>query len=150
MTRPLEQLIDVLRRELQQHGELLAGLDELPPFARDRASSEVRDYIKAQAEKLLATQHERERIQLQLSWAAEQPGACSFDELIPVLPQAYRPLVTALVQETESLRQRVGQRLREDLGWLDRACEVSTRTLGAISFPTPGPGAQNDLSLFNA
>jgi hypothetical protein len=106
--------------------------------------------VASQAETLLAAQRERERIQLQLAWAAEQPEACSFEELIPVLPQDYRPLVSALVEENESLRRRVGQRLRDDLGWLDRACELSGRTLGVIAFPQSETDGSHNLSLFNA
>ncbi len=151
MTRPLQQLIDALRQELQQHGELLARLDETPPAAPLCPESDAGRPVESQAEALLAAQRERERSQLQLAWAAEQPGACSFEELIPVLPQNYRPLVSALVEENESLRRRVGQRLREDLCWLDRACELSTRTLGAISFPQTDTAGGNSLSLlFNA
>ena len=146
MTRPLQQLIDALRQELQQHGELLARLDETPP-ARHSPAPDAGQPVESQAETLLAVQRQRERFQLQLAWAAEQPGACSFDELIPALPQNYRPLVSALVEENESLRRRVGQRLREDLCWLDRACELSTRTLGAISFPQTEPAGNNSLSL---
>jgi hypothetical protein len=135
MTRPLQQLIDALRQELQHHGELLARLDEIPVACPDLENSDAARAVERQTESLLATQRERERLQLQLAWAAEQPDACSFEELIPVLPPAYRPLLTALVQENESLRRRVGDRLRESLSWLDRACEVSGRTLGVIAFP---------------
>jgi len=135
MTRPLQQLIDALRQELQHHGELLARLDEIPVACPDLENSDAARAVESQTETLLATQRERERLQLQLAWAAEQPDACSFEELIPVLPPAYRPLLTALVQENESLRRRVGDRLRESLSWLDRACEVSCRTLGVIAFP---------------
>ena len=148
MTRTLQHLIDALRQELQQHGELLARLDEAPPVTRDSPAREDRP-VESQGAALLASQRERERIQHQLAWATEQPDACSFDELIPALPPDYRPLLSALVEENESLRRRVGQRLREDLGWLDRARELSTRTLGAISFPhaDTAPDAGPTLSL---
>ena len=150
MTRPLQQLIDALRQELQQHGELLARLDEMPPVALHSPSPDAGRPVVSAAESLLSAQRERERLQLQVAWAAEQPEACSFEELIPVLPQDYRPLVSALVEENESLRRRVGERLREDLCWLDRACELSNRTLGAIAFPQTETAGSDNLSLLNA
>jgi hypothetical protein len=146
MLRPLQQLIDALRQELQQQGELLARLEEMGPLALQLAGAEAGSPVQSQAADLLAAQQERERLQLQLAWAAGQPGACSFDELIPVLPPNYRPLLSALVEETDSLRCRVSLRLREDLCWLDRACEISHRTLGAIAFPAAA-AAQDHLSL---
>ena len=148
MTRTLQHLIDALRQELQQHGELLARLDENPPATCDAQAREDRP-VESQAEALLASQRERERLQHQLAWATEQPDACSFDELIPALPPDYRPLLSALVEENESLRRRVGQRLREDLGWLDRARELSTRTLGAIAFPDATDAGPNLFLLLN-
>lgn len=158
MKRPLQQLIDALRRELEQHGEVLALLDEIPVVGCDPEHSKVVLAVETQTRTLLAAQRERERLQFQLAWAAEQPGACSFEELIPVLPPAYRPLLTALVEENESLRCRVGKRLRDNLCWLDRACDVSSRTLGVISFPNhhhthtrTGSTDRQDLPLlFNA
>jgi len=150
MTRPLQQLIDALRQELQQHGELLARLDEAPMPSCDSEELDAVRRMQLLAETLLAAQRAREHCQHQMAWAAERPGACSFNELIPALPPAYRPLLSALVEENESLRRRVGERLREDLSWLDRACELSTRTLGAISFPPGESAAGQRLSLLNA
>lgn len=120
MLRPLQQLIDALRDELLHCGELLAWLDCQPRLAADGDLS-----LAPHALALLAAQQVRERSQLRLAWAAEQPDASSLVELLPVLPRAYQPLVGALIEENTSLWHRVGARLSEDLGWLGRACEVS-------------------------
>ncbi len=120
MLRPLQQLIDALRDELLHCGELLAWLDSQPRLAADGALA-----LAPHAHALLAAQQVRERSQLQLAWAAEQPDASSLGELLPVLPPAYQPLVGALIEENTSLWHRVGTRLSQDLCWLGRAREVS-------------------------
>jgi len=131
MIRPLQQLIDALRLELQQYGELLAQFDE-PRLTRQYVQPDDGWDLEAQAEALLFARQSRERWQLQLAWAAQRPEAASFDELIPILPKNYRPLVSALVAENESLWQRIGQRLSMDFGWLDRAREISQQSLASM------------------
>ena len=128
MTRPLQQLIDDLRDELLHCGELLAWLDAQP-----RLTAEGDLALAPHAAALLTAQQTRERSQLQLAWAAEQPDAASLDELIPVLPSAYQPLVGALVEENTSLWRRVGARLSDDLCWLGRARELSGNCLENFS-----------------
>lgn len=130
MTRPLQQLIDALRDELLHCGELLAWLDAHP---RLTAGGDLAFAPTASA--LLAAQQAREHSQLQLAWAAEQPDATSLEELIPVLPAAYQPLVGALAEENTSLWRRVGARLSSDLCWLGRARELAGDCLE--NFPDP-------------
>jgi hypothetical protein len=120
MIRPLQQLIDALRDELLHCGELLAWLDTQPRLTADGGLA-----LAPHAHALLAAQQLRERSQVQLAWAAEQPDASSLGELLPILPPAYQPLVGALIEEITSLWHRVGARLSDDLCWLGRAREIS-------------------------
>jgi hypothetical protein len=138
MTRPLQQLIDDLRDELLHCGELLAWLDAQP-----RLTAEGDLALALHASALLTAQQTRERSQLQLAWAAEKPAA-SLDELIPVLPPAYQPLVGALVEENTSLWRRVGARLSDDLCWLGRARELSDNCLENFS-DSPTPTSEENL-----
>jgi hypothetical protein len=134
MHRPLQRLIDALREELQQCGEMLAQLDEPPRL------TSVNPPVSAwpgqpQADALLAAREAREFSRQQLAWAAQKPHAVSIGELIPNLPQDHQPLIGALVEENEALWRRVYVRLRQDFCWLDRARQASRQSLDLISSP---------------
>ncbi|HEU0009987.1 MAG TPA: hypothetical protein VFT34_09250 [Verrucomicrobiae bacterium] len=134
MNRPLQQLIDALREELQQCGEMLAQLDE--PARLASANSPGADWPgQPRADALLAAREAREFSWQQLAWAAQKPQAVSIGELIPCLPRDHQPLVGALVEENESLWRRVYLRLHQDFCWLDRARRTSRQSLDLISSP---------------
>ena len=134
MNRPLQQLIDALREELQQCGEMLAQLDEPARLISTNPSGPAASG-QVQADALLAAREAREFSQQQLAWAAQKPQAASISELIPTLPQDHQPLVDALVEENEDLWRRLYERLRQDCGWLHRAREASRQSLELISLP---------------
>lgn len=128
MNRPLQQLIEALRQELQQCGEMLAQLDEPSrPALTDPTGA------AGSADALLAARETREFTRQQLAWAAQKPQAASIAELIPFLPPDHRPLIDALVEENEALWRRLYERLREDWTWLHRAREASRQSLDLIS-----------------
>jgi len=134
MNRPLQQLIDALREELQQCGELLAQLDEPAQLtSTDPAVGAGLGPLRVDA--LLAAREAREFFRQQLAWAAQKPEAGSVGELISSLPQNHQPLVDALVEENEDLWRRLYERLRQDCGWLHRAREASRQSLDLISLP---------------
>jgi len=134
MHRPLQQLIDALREELQQCGEMLAQLDEGPRLAPVNTPDAAWPG-QPRADALLAAREAREFFRQQLAWAAQKPHAVSLGELIPNLPQDHQPLVGALMEENEALWRRVYFRLRQDFCWLDRAREASRQSLDLISTP---------------
>jgi hypothetical protein len=134
MNRPLQQLIDALREELQQCGEMLAQLDEPQELASANASGAAWPG-QPRADALLAAREAREFSWQQLAWAAHKPQADSIGELIPSLPQDHQPLVGALVEENEALWRRVYHRLHQDFCWLDRARQTSRQCLDLISSP---------------
>src|SRR6266540_1041778 len=89
MNRPLQQLIDALREELQQCGEMLAQLDE--PARLASANSPGADWPgQPRADALLTAREAREFSWQQLAWAAQKPQAVSIGELIPCLHRARR------------------------------------------------------------
>ena len=134
MNRPLQQLIEALREELQQCGGLLAQLEDAARLTfKDTPGATGPDPLRADA--LLAARQARDFSRQQLAWAAQKPHAASVAELIPSLPQDHQPLVDALVEETEDLWRRLYERLRQDRSWLQRAREASRLSLDLISHP---------------
>ena len=134
MNRPLQQLIEALREELQQCGEMLAHLDE-PSRLISTSPPGGAGPVQPQADALLAAREAREFSRQQLAWAAQKPQAASIGELIPSLPEDHQPLVDALVEENEDLWRRLYERLRQDCRWLHRAHDASRQSLDLISSP---------------
>lgn len=143
MMKELNALIEALREELQQYGELLARLDFQQEQVMQRATEDLLQSVAAvqqQGEVVMQTRHERERCQRAAARAAGLPEDSPFAELLPLLPADYRPLVGALVQENNELLVRVHQRSRQNHLLLARTLEMMQRYLSTC-FPdaTPTP-----------
>jgi flagellar biosynthesis/type III secretory pathway chaperone len=133
-----QNLVEALREELKEYGEMLALLDHQQDMVSHRQSGEVLlrcvTDINTQAGTIAAARYEREqhrrRIAIRLGLAEDAP----FLTLIPSLPSEYRPLIQALVQENNELLVRVQQRARQNHLLLNRALELMQRFLGSL-FP---------------
>ena len=104
------RLIDALRHELHQYGEMLALLDR----------------------------------QQEIGQALRKPEAAAFADLMPLLPEKFRPAVEALVRENNELLVRVQQRARQNHLLLSRSVELMQRFMHALipaSQPTTYNGA---------
>lgn len=135
MNEALEKLIQALREELQQYGEMLARLDQQQEHVATRAGEELLQStaeIEVQTSVIHAARHvrsERQReVARQLGLASDAP----FAEIIPQLPGNYRPLLTALMQENNELLLRVHQRSRQNHVLLCRSVELMSRLLSSL------------------
>jgi hypothetical protein len=142
-TIELKALIDALRDELQQYGEMLARLDTQQQLIMRRASDELADAV-AQIEQhqgvLQRARQHREVCQQAASLAFLLPAGATFQELIPRLPEDYRPLVGALIQENNELLVRVQQRARQNHLMLFRTLELMKKLMHSLLPPTGSPG----------
>jgi flagellar biosynthesis/type III secretory pathway chaperone len=131
----LESLINALRDELQQYGEMLALLDQQQESVMSRAADQVLEgsaAVQAQSRIIQLARDRRESFRRQLAQAVNQPAAASFAELLPELPAHYRPLLSALVQENNELLVRVQQRARQNHLLLSRSLDLMQRFLGSL------------------
>ena len=114
MKELIQNLIEALREELKQYGEMLALLDHQQKLAAvHRQSPELLDSIgavNAQAEAIRVARQEREQRRRHLARTLALGETSGFGELTPRLPRDYQPLVQALVQENNELLIRVQQR----------------------------------------
>jgi flagellar biosynthesis/type III secretory pathway chaperone len=137
----LPNLIDALREELKQYGEMLARLDQQQQLVMRRQTDDlfqcVAD-INAQAGVIAAARSERERLQLNLVRQLNLPATAGFKEIVSLLPADYRPLVQALVEENNDLLVRVQQRARQNHLLLSHAVELMQRLINVI-FPGASP-----------
>src|SRR4051794_9051006 len=113
----LQQLIEALRNELQQYGEILALLErqqEVVTFQGTNDTGHCTSAIDAQSAAIQAARANRHLAQRNLAETFKQPSEAPFPTLIPLVPEHYRPLVSALVQENNELLQRVRQRAQHN------------------------------------
>ena len=143
MTATLEQVIEALRDELQQYGEMLALLEAQHAAVARRESGSVLTSvpaIEAQSSAIQDARRTRETHQRQLAWALGRPDSITFQELLPLLPDDYRPLISALVQEINELLGRVRHFAEQNHTQLRRSLELMERFL--LTFSTAGDAAQ--------
>lgn len=135
MTEPIEKLIGGLREELQHYGEMLALLDQQQACAINRAADELlvaTTAIKNQAQLMQSARRDREKLQRALARELAVLETSTFAEILSLLPPAYRPLVQSLVDENNSLLQRVQQRARQNHLLLSRSVELMQQFLNMV------------------
>ena len=127
MNESLNNLIEALREELKQYGEMLALLDQEQELVMHRHTMGISPCVAAihsQADTLRAVRQEREQRRRDLARNLQLSEQISFEELIGHLPPQYQPLSQALVQENRELLMRVQQRARQNHLLLSRMVEL--------------------------
>lgn len=138
MPENLPALIEALREELKHYGEMLALLDQQQESAMARATDDLLQAvaaINAQGGVLQTARTHRETCRQAVARQLGLPEETGFTELIPQLPEDYRPLVAALVQENNELLVRVRQRARQNHLLLSRSLELMQRFLSSLFCP---------------
>lgn len=137
----LPNLIESLREELKQYGEMLALLDQQQNRVMERHTRDVLQSVadlNAQTAVIATTRSEREQRQRDLARKLNLPETAIFGAIVPLLPADYRPLVQALVQENNELLVRVQQRVRQNHLLLNHAVELMQQLINSI-FPGASP-----------
>src|SRR6266699_2850189 len=147
----LQQLIEALRNELQQYGEMLALLDQQRELVMVQGGDDILHCISSidtQSAAIQTARANRRSIQQNLAEELKQPAESSFVRLIPSIPEQYRPLVTALVQENNELLQRVRQRAQQNHLLMRHSLEMMQRFITNLSPPEPSlPSNPDEDSL---
>ena len=132
----LQKLIEALRNELQQYGEMLALLDNQQQLIRLRGADDILHSIEAisgQSSAIQAARQNRESLQQDLARDLGQPEGATFAQLMPLFPPPYRPLVSALVQENNELLQRVRQSAQKNQSMLRQSLDYMQRFVSALA-----------------
>jgi flagellar biosynthesis/type III secretory pathway chaperone len=135
MNELLQNLIEALREELKEYGEMLALLDQQQQMVTHRQTQDLLQCagsINLQAEAIAAARHEREQRQREVARELRLADDAPFHEVMPRLPAAFQPLVNALVQENNQLLARIQQRARQNHLLLTRITELMQRFLGSL------------------
>ena len=132
----LQNLIEALRNELQQYGEMLALLDQQREMVRLQGADQVLpslSAIDAQSAAIQAARVRRESAQQAHAHQLHQPSDSTFARIIPLLPEQYRPLVSALVQENNELLLRVRDRAQQNHILLRQSVEMMQRFITTLA-----------------
>jgi flagellar biosynthesis/type III secretory pathway chaperone len=141
MKELLSNLIEALREELKQYGEMLALLEQQQQLVMQRQVAELPENVNcvnSQAGVIAAARQEREQRQRHLSRLLSLPETSGITILIPLLPSDYRPLVDALVHENNELLVRVQQRARQNHLLLSHCVDLMQQLINSI-FPGVSP-----------
>lgn len=137
MIDKLQDLIDALREELQQYGEMLARLDFHQDLVIRRQTENLLQSvadIESQGGVIQEARRQRDLRQQELARALRLPDKATFREIGPLLPGEYRPLLSALVDENNELLVRIQQRSRQNHLLLTRTLDMMQRFIGTL-FP---------------
>lgn len=138
MVEKLDHLIGALREELQQYGEMLARLDYHQELVTRRQTNDLVQSIadiEAQGVAIQKGRRQREECQRVLASGLGMAEDATFATMTPNLPEEYRPLLNALVQENNELLVRIQQRSRQNHLLLARMVEMMERFISSL-FPT--------------
>ncbi len=140
MKLELEKLIQTLREELTQYGELLALLEDQQELIVSRSAEGLLENlaaINAQVPRIALARKQRDELRQAVAVALNQTPATTFRQLIVLLPRDYQPLLSALVEEINSLLLRSQQRLRQNHLLLSRSLELMQQMIYSL-FPSSG------------
>jgi sugar-specific transcriptional regulator TrmB len=151
MTDSLEQLVHALREELQQYGEMLARLDEQQELVMKRDAAAVLQTVPTVQEQtgvLNAVRDLRSAATKKVCAVLDLAVDSAFEQLLPRLPENYRLLIGALVQENNALLQRVHQRARQNHLLLTRTVESMQRVINSLGLHRPASVYTDSGNMF--
>jgi flagellar biosynthesis/type III secretory pathway chaperone len=148
----LHDLIDSLREELKEYGEMIALLDQQQEMVMRRQTQDLLQCVQAintQVDNITAARREREQRQRVVARLFGLAEDTPFALLLPQLPGDYRPLVQALVAENNELLKRIQRRARQNHLLLSRIVELMQRLFDPF-FPDRQPATYDDSGAMAA
>lgn len=127
MNDELQKLIESLREELRQYGQMLVLLEEQQNRIIQRHNDELLDATAAvnqQGVSIQTARRQREEAQRELAHTLQTGDDAPLAHLAPLVPPDYRPLLDALMQENNNLLRRIQQRARQNHVLLRRSLEL--------------------------
>ena len=143
----LSKLIETLRDELEQYGEMLALFDRQQQMVMHwqlGTLSNVANEVNAQMRVIAAVRHGREQCQRDLAHQLGLPETSSFAIVIPRLPPDYKPLLDALVSENKELLARIQKSARLNHMLFSQGAELMEQLIGSISPEVSSNSKGND------
>ena len=136
MKDELQNLIESLREELRQYGQMLVVLDDQQERIILRHNDELLGAtaaVNTQGSAIETARHQREAVQRQLARRLQFDDDAPLTRLVPQVPPDYRPLLNALMQENHLLLQRIQHRARQNYLLLRRSMELLDQFISSFS-----------------
>ncbi len=133
---PQEQVVDALRAELEEYGELLNCFDDQQNAILARDPDSVLTADAAIGAQLITTRDRRKRreaLVAALAALSERPMESTLHDLMPLIREPMRPLVQALIAEVNRLITRARRRAQQNQMLLARTVEVTQELVARLS-----------------
>lgn len=149
MTATIESLVETLREELKQYGELMALLESQQQMVLERNADGMHSIaveIDHQATVLEGMKTARLQAQQSLLASMGIDADTSFEDLFPKLPVDYQPLVKALVEENNRSIERIERIAKQNHSLLTRSIELINGLIKSVT-PESKPDTYNQRGI---
>ncbi|MBL67934.1 MAG: hypothetical protein CMO74_05710 [Verrucomicrobiales bacterium] len=151
----INRLIESLREEMTQYGELLALMQEQQELIINRKPQELLanvNEVNKQVARIGEARNIREQARVALALQMGATQETTFKQMTAQLPAEYQPLLEALVQEINTLLQNVRKWVQQNHLLLKRSLDLMQDILQNV-FPTQASpktyGRQGAISPVN-
>ena len=138
MKETMDNLVQSLREELIQYGEMLTLLEDQQELIVNRSADGLIQNLTAihsQMAEIAKVRDKRDEQRFELANSLEKDGDILFKELIPCMPSDYQTLTQALLDEVNGLLQKANQRMRQNHLLLSRSLDFMQQLIQSL-FPT--------------
>jgi flagellar biosynthesis/type III secretory pathway chaperone len=136
----VSRLIELLRVELHEYGEMLAQLDQQQEWVMARAADEVLRSVASineQMVKIQSARRQREACQNEAARLLNKPEDPTLQSVIPLLPEKFQVAVASLVRENNELLGRVQRRAQQNHLLLTRSLQMMQQVINSLVPATP-------------
>tara|TARA_B100002019_G_C21273465_1_gene603778 strand:- start:3031 stop:3549 length:519 start_codon:yes stop_codon:yes gene_type:complete len=136
-----EELLELLRTELQEYGGLMGLLNAQQQTILSRKSDSLLEINQSVQTQMEASQILQKRRQGYVSHMARSFGhtdQASLSELLPYLPDVTQPMFESIIEEINSLISNVRRKVAQNQRLLARLLEVTDHILSTVN-PTSHP-----------
>ena len=138
MNEELNNLVNALREELTQYGEVLALMQEQQELIINRAANDLLinlNRVNEQMERVAIARNQREICRQNLVAALGGAEDTTFRQMTEMLPPEMQPLLDALVQEINHMLQNIQRWLKQNHLLLKRSLDLM-QTIMKNMFPS--------------
>jgi hypothetical protein len=138
MNEELNNLVNALREELTQYGEVLALMQEQQELIINRAANDLLinlNRVNEQMERVAIARNQREICRQHLVAALGGAEGTTFRQMTEMLPPEVQPLLDALVQEINHMLQNIQRWLKQNHLLLKRSLDLM-QTIMKNMFPS--------------
>ena len=128
-----EDLLGLLRDELQEHGGLVGLLSAQQQSILNRRPEsllEINQSVQTQMEASQMLQRRRQGFVSSLASSYGEPDESTLSELVPHFPDVTQPMFQSIIEEINNLISQIRRKIEQNQRLLNRLTEVTDQILG--------------------